>query len=119
MLAVGEAGTLAGAGRPPAARAAHAGSLELRRPAGGRAGLGAGVRWAVFLLTFFGFGVKAGLVPVNPWLPRAYRAAPSGFAPVLAGATLNLGLYGILRVNADLLPPVSAGPGMVALVVGA
>ena len=61
-------------------------------------------RWAVFLLSFFGFGVKAGLVPVNFWLPRAYTAAPRAFAPVLAGATLNLGLYGILRVNADLLP---------------
>jgi hydrogenase-4 component B len=28
---------------------------------------------------------------------------------VLAGATLNLGLYGILRVNADLLPAAQAG----------
>ena len=55
----------------------------------------------MFLLTFFGFGVKAGLAPVNSWLPRAYRAAPRAFAPVLAGATLNLGLHGILRVNAE------------------
>ena len=81
-------------------------------------GLGAGVRWAVFLLSFFGFGVKAGLVPVNFWLPRAYVAAPRAFVPVLAGATLNLGLYGILRVNADLMPATHAGPGLVALVVG-
>jgi hydrogenase-4 component B len=72
----------------------------------------------VFLLSFFGFGVKAGLVPVNFWLPRAYVAAPRAFVPVLAGATLNLGLYGILRVNADLLPAIHAGPGLVALVVG-
>ena len=81
-------------------------------------GLGAGARWTVFLLSFFGFGVKAGLVPVNFWLPRAYTAAPRAFVPVLAGATLNLGLYGILRVNADLLPAIHAGPGLVALVVG-
>ena len=71
-----------------------------------------------FLLSFFGFGVKAGLVPVNTWLPAAYRLAPRAFVPVLAGATLNLGLYGILRVNADLMPATHVGPGLVALVVG-
>ena len=81
-------------------------------------GLGMGVQWAVFLLSFFGFGVKAGLVPVNFWLPRAYVAAPRAFVPVLAGATLNLGLYGILRVNADLMPATHAGPGLLVLVVG-
>jgi hydrogenase-4 component B len=37
---------------------------------------------------------------------------------VLAGATLNLGLYGIFRVNADLLPASSLEPGLVALVIG-
>ena len=31
---------------------------------------------------------------------------------------MNLGLYGILRVNADLMPATHAGPGLVALVVG-
>ena len=31
--------------------------------------------WGVFLLGFLGFGVKAGLVPVNFWLPRCYTAA--------------------------------------------
>ncbi|MGB8410981.1 MAG: proton-conducting transporter membrane subunit, partial [Gallionella sp.] len=58
------------------------------------------------------------LVPLNFWLPRAYVAAPRGFAPVLAGATLNLGLYGIMRVNADLMPAAHIVPGLVALVVG-
>ncbi len=62
--------------------------------------------------------MKAGLVPVNFWLPRAYVAAPRAFVPVLAGATLNLGLYGILRVNADLMPATHAGPGLLVLVVG-
>ena len=37
---------------------------------------------AVFLLSFFGFRVKAGLVPVNFRLPRAYTVAPRAFAPV-------------------------------------
>jgi len=59
--------------------------------------------WSAFLLGFLGFGVKAGLVPVNFWLPRSYTAAPSLFIPVFAGVTLNLGFYGILRMNGDLV----------------
>ncbi|MDR5729403.1 MAG: proton-conducting transporter membrane subunit [Terriglobia bacterium] len=73
--------------------------------------------WGVFLLGFFGFGVKAGLVPVNLWLPRSYTAAPSVFIPVFAGVTLNLGFYGILRLDADLVH-TSIGTGVLALIVG-
>jgi hydrogenase-4 component B len=31
----------------------------------------------IFLLAFFGFGIKAGIVPFHIWLPRAHPAAPS------------------------------------------
>jgi len=74
--------------------------------------------WAVFILGFLGFGVKAGLVPINFWLPRAYSASSSAFVPVLAGVTLNLGFYGILRLNTDLVPPHGIGPGLLALIIG-
>ncbi|HUZ07737.1 MAG TPA: proton-conducting transporter membrane subunit, partial [Candidatus Paceibacterota bacterium] len=117
LLAMGEAGTLAAA-LGFLLLAVNAGSLDFSEIKSNAANFGGGVRWMVFLLSFFGFGVKAGLVPVNFWLPCAYTAAPRAFVPVLAGATLNLGLYGILRVNADLLPAIHAGPGLVALVVG-
>ncbi len=73
--------------------------------------------WLPFLLGFFGFGVKAGLVPVNFWLPRSYTAAPPVFIPVFAGVTLNLGFYGILRLNADLMH-TGYGAGVVALITG-
>ena len=117
LLAMGEAGTLAAAiGFLLLSLRAH--SLEFDVLKSAAANLDSHTAWIVFLLTFFGFGVKAGLVPVNSWLQRAYAAAPRAFAPVLAGATLNLGLYGILRVNADLLPPTSMMAGLVVLVVG-
>jgi len=117
LLAMGEAGTLAAAlGFLLLARGAS--SLEFGTLRFAAASVDGGTRWAVFLLTFFGFGVKAGLVPVNSWLQRAYAAAPRAFAPVLAGATLNLGLYGILRVNADLMPATDVASGLVALAVG-
>jgi len=73
--------------------------------------------WSAFLLGFLGFGVKAGLVPVNFWLPRSYTAAPSLFIPVFAGVTLNLGFYGILRMNGDLVHG-GYGTGVFALIVG-
>ena len=72
----------------------------------------------VFVLGFGGFGVKAGLVPVNFWLPPCYTASPPVFIPVLAGVTLNLGLYGIVRLNGDLSPGGGIGPGLAVLIVG-
>jgi len=75
-------------------------------------------RWAVFLLTFFGFGIKAGLVPVNTWLPRAHPAAPANVSAILSGVILNLGLYGIVRVNLDLLPVSMTIAGIIVLVIG-
>ncbi|HVU26455.1 MAG TPA: proton-conducting transporter membrane subunit [Verrucomicrobiae bacterium] len=117
LLAMGEAGTLAAAvGFLLLAIGANSfdfGAMKSAAPT-----FGAGARWAIFLLSFFGFGVKAGLVPVNFWLPRAYAVAPRAFVPVLAGATLNLGLYGIFRVNADLLPATQIEPGLIALAIG-
>jgi hydrogenase-4 component B len=117
LLAMGEAGTLAAA-LSFLVLAINVKSVDFATLKSAAPGLGAGARWAVFLFSFFGFGVKAGIVPVNTWLPAAYRLAPRAFVPVLAGATLNLGLYGILRVNADLLPAAHVGPGLVTLVVG-
>jgi len=117
LLAMGEAGTLAAA-LGFLVLALGASSLQFDALKSAAAALGANARFGVFLLTFFGFGVKAGLVPVNSWLQPAYEAAPRAFAPVLAGVTLNLGLYGILRVNADLMPAAQAGPGLLALIVG-
>lgn len=117
LLAMGEAGTLAAAmGFLVLAR--NVNSLDFSTLKSTHQMLSADARLGVFLLTFFGFGVKAGLVPVNSWLQRAYVAAPRAFTPVLAGATLNLGLYGILRVNADLLPVSQALAGVIALVTG-
>ncbi len=118
MLAMGEAGFMAVA-IVFVFFAVRSGSLAFAdfRTAG--ATLGSLARWLVFLLTFFGFGVKAGLVPVNTWLPRAHPAAPANVSAVLSAVILNLGLYGIVRLNLDLVRIDTIGPGVVVLVVGA
>ena len=95
-----------------------AGSLDFSAFKTAGANFGSAARWIIFLLTFFGFGVKAGLVPVNTWLPRAHPAAPANVSAILSGTILNLGLYGIVRVNLDLLPVNTIGAGVVVLVVG-
>lgn len=117
MLAMGEAGTLAAA-MAFFLLVASGGSPAFASLRGAAAGLGPGARWAVFLLSFFGFGVKAGLVPVSTWLPRAHPAATGSVSALLSGVIVNLGIYGIVRVNLDLLPATQAGPGIVALVTG-
>ena len=66
--------------------------------------LTARVGWAVFLLSFFGFAVKAGLVPVNSWLPLAHPVAPTNVSALLSAVIVNLGIYGIVRLNLDLAP---------------
>jgi hydrogenase-4 component B len=117
MLAMSEAGFLAVV---VAFSIAGRGASDWSFPALGMAAAHLSNRavWGIFLLGFLGFGVKAGLVPVNFWLPRCYTATPPMFVPVLAGITLNLGFYGILRLNADLVPSHGIGTGLFALVTG-
>ncbi len=118
MLAMGEAGFMA-VEVVLLFLSVRAGSLEFSALKPAAVGLGPVLRWMVFLLSFFGFGVKAGLVPVNNWLPRAHPAAPANVSAILSGTILNLGLYGIIRVNLDLVPVGTVGMGLVVLIVGA
>ena len=61
--------------------------------------------WAsvAFLLALFGFGAKAGLVPLHVWLPEAHPAAPSPVSALMSGVMLKTAVYGVLRVSFDLL----------------
>jgi hydrogenase-4 component B len=45
--------------------------------------------------------------------------APGNVSAILSGVILNLGIYGILRINADLSPVVSSAQGSIVLAVGA
>jgi hydrogenase-4 component B len=78
-----------------------------------------GVRTAVFLLTVAGFGSKAGLVPLHAWLPRAHPEAPSPVSALMSAAMVNLGVYGIIRFDLQLLGPGPRWWGLMLLVIGA
>ncbi len=90
--------------------------FEVLRAGGLKAG--SGVRWGVFLLSFAGFGVKAGLFPFNRWMRDVYAAAPANVCALFSGVLLNLGIYGIVRLNVDLVPVLASGPGLIMLVIG-
>ena len=56
-----------------------------------------------FLLALFGFGAKAGIVPLHVWLPEAHPAAPSPVSALMSGVMLKTAIYGFLRISYDLL----------------
>jgi formate hydrogenlyase subunit 3/multisubunit Na+/H+ antiporter MnhD subunit len=73
---------------------------------------------AAFGLAVFGFGAKAGLVPLHVWLPEAHPAAPSPVSALMSGVMLNTAIYGMLRVGLDLLPHRLWWWGAVLLAMG-
>jgi formate hydrogenlyase subunit 3/multisubunit Na+/H+ antiporter MnhD subunit len=76
--------------------------------------------WAsiAFLLALFGFGAKAGLVPVHVWLPEAHPAAPSPVSALMSGIMLKTAIYGLLRVTFDLLHLQISWWGSLTLALG-
>jgi hydrogenase-4 component B len=82
--------------------AARSHSLVLASFAGVPAGA---ARTTAYALLVFGFVVKAGLVPVQVWLPRGYAAAPAPARAVMAGVAVNAGFYGLWRTFALLGSP--------------
>jgi hydrogenase-4 component B len=117
MLAMSEAGTIAAA-IGFILLASSAGTLEFTALRAAPLAISPAIGWAVFLLSFFGFAVKAGLVPVNSWLPLAHPVAPTNVSALLSAVIVNLGIYGIMRVNLDLHPVTGSAPGLIVLVMG-
>lgn len=81
------------------------------------AGASPGTRSLVMVLALIGFGSKAGLVPLHVWLPRAHPEAPTPVSALMSAAMVALGVYGIVRMDFDLL---GGGPRWwwIVLVVG-
>ncbi len=76
--------------------------------------------WATvaFLLALFGFGAKAGILPLHVWLPEAHPAAPSPVSALMSAVMLKTAIYGLLRVTFDLLHTQVWWWGVLALAIG-
>jgi hydrogenase-4 component B len=77
--------------------------------------------WATlaFVLAFFGFGAKAGILPLHAWLPEAHPAAPSPVSALMSGVMIKTAIYGMVRVIFDLIGSVRWEWGLVVLAIGA
>jgi hydrogenase-4 component B len=72
----------------------------------------------VFVLFLFGFGVKAGLVPVHIWRPKAHPVAPSNVSALMSGIVIKTGIYGMARVFFDFYGPPPLWMGTLLLGLG-
>ena len=71
-----------------------------------------------FVLALLGLGAKAGLLPLNVWLPEAHTDAPSPVSALMSGVMLKTAIYGLVRVTFDLLHVQLWWWGAIALAVG-
>jgi len=78
------------------------------------------VGWATaaFLLSFFGFAAKAGVIPLHVWLPEAHPVAPSNVSALMSGVMLKTSIYGIVRITFDFLKVFPWWWGGIVLVLG-
>ncbi|MEK7241295.1 MAG: proton-conducting transporter membrane subunit, partial [Planctomycetota bacterium] len=71
----------------------------------------------LFVLFLLGFGVKAGIVPLHIWLPRAHPAAPSSASALMSGVMIKVAIYGLVRMVIDILGGGSLRWGVAVLVI--
>jgi len=72
----------------------------------------------IFLLALFGFGLKAGIMPLHVWLPGAHAAAPSHISALLSGIMIKTGIYGLVRVT-SLFAEIPLWWGWTLIILGA
>ena len=73
----------------------------------------------IFILGLWGFGTKAGLVPLHAWLPKAHPVAPSPISALMSGVMLKIAVYGFIRLSFYFLTIGNLWPlGGVVLFIG-
>lgn len=97
----------------------HAPGLGFASMRAAAAAMPTGVRTAIFLLAFVGFGLKAGIVPFHLWLPKAHPIAPSPVSALMSAVMLKTAIYGFLRFTFDFLGGGPAWWGYLVLLAGA
>lgn len=70
----------------------------------------------IFLLSFLGFGIKAGIVPFHTWLPITYSSAPSTVSALMS---TKVAIYGLIRIGVDFLGASVWWWGLTLLAFGA
>jgi hydrogenase-4 component B len=97
----------------------HSAGLQFATMSASGTMMSPGVRTAVFLLAFVGFGAKAGIIPLHLWLPKAHPIAPSPVSALMSGVMLKTAVYGFIRFAFDFLGTGPSWWGYVVLLAGA
>lgn len=64
-------------------------------------------RYIVLALFMMGFGVKAGMIPLHLWLPKAHPVAPTPASALLSGIMVKIGAYGMIRTATNFFFPAA------------
>ena len=94
-----------------------------------RTGLQAAVGGSVLLnvavvCLLFGFGTKAGMVPLHAWLPDVHAEAPTPVSALFSGAAIHMGIYALFRSLLAVMPALDgfggllAALGLITMIVG-
>jgi hydrogenase-4 component B len=93
-------------------------TFEALATAAPRLAAGGALVWG---LALFGFGIKAGLVPLHFWLPDAHASSPTHVSALMSGVVIKMGIYGLVRVVALFAAGTAAPPiwwGWLVLILG-
>ncbi|MCC3377519.1 NuoM family protein [Cohnella sp. REN36] len=88
--------------------------------------LSASLKWTAFILLLVAFGIKLPIFPFHTWMLKVHAEAPPSVVMIHSGVLLKMGVYGLIRFAAFLLPeqlhawaPVLATLGVVNILYGA
>lgn len=62
------------------------------------------LKWASFVLLLVAFGIKIPIFPFHTWMLRVHTEATPSIVMIHSGILLKMGVYGLIRFGAFLLP---------------
>jgi multicomponent Na+:H+ antiporter subunit D len=72
-----------------------------------------------YVMMLSGISIKAALVPLYSWLPRAHSVAQTSISALLSGLIVKLSLYGFIRIHHDMFSQASYDTSSFFFYIGA
>ena len=69
-------------------------------------------------LLMLAFGIKAAVFPLHFWLPDSYHVTPAAVTAIFAALLTKIGVYAMIRVFGQVLPPGPYLSGLLAVIAG-
>jgi len=75
------------------------------------------ITW-IFLFSVLGFGMKAGIIGLHNWLPKAHPVAPSFVSALMSGLMIKMPVYMFIRYWFYFIKQYPASFGLLILTIG-